>query len=303
VGIRRRRSSPDDQPLGPASTTDGEDADEERYEEARYELADDSYPEYSEAYYEGSELYPGVAPAGTEPVPNRRKSASPWPQLVTLSAVAVVAAAVALALTSPKANKLASTPPTVAPRAHQNSAHSKKPPTKGPTASSAPNAGSTAASSTKASSTPGTSTTTTLRRGTTTTARPRTRAENLVISAAAKQSLVATWLAADPGGLGLSPKDVAGTAPGQVYYAYDPSISTYFAVAAFQPSAALTKRAPTPAVRAELRQFQGYTYVFSSRAGSSWALLGPVPRGNCPGQWVPAPVLAVWGMCGFSVRT
>jgi hypothetical protein len=254
------------------------------------EYADEGDLPYEEGYWPGEESY-AYSDLDTEPpyytyTPPERdlhakqaRPAGPWPRLVMVTAVAVVAAAVALAVTAPKSSR---------PLA-QNT---------GPGTTAG-----TVRTSAKPTSTTIAPTSTTPRRTTTTAAHRRQLAKNLIISAATKQSLVTTWLSTNPGGQGISAKDVAGTAPGQVYYAYDVSISTYFAVAAFQPSSALLKQARTATGKAKLRQFQDYDYVFSLQTGSTWTLLGVVPKGYCPGEWVPAPVLTVWGMCGYSART
>jgi|GEM_PF-2669269 hypothetical protein len=236
------------------------------------------YPGQVGPAYRAGATYPGLVPTGRA---KAARPAGPWPRLVMVAAVAVVAAAVTLALTPPRTSK---------PLA-QATAESTTAPSRSSSTTTAPKTTTTTAPTTTAPD------------RTTTTARPHPLAKNLFISAATKRSLVATWLATNPGGVGLGPKDVAGTAPGQVYYAYDVPISTYFAVVAFQPSTTLVAQARTAAGKEKLRQFSGYDYVFSLQTGSTWTLLGPVPKANCPGEWVPAPVLAVWGMCGFSART
>jgi hypothetical protein len=246
---------------------------------------------YEGPYVPENEAYPCSGPdaeptyyAYPAPAPYQRGKqlniAGPWPRLVTATALAVVAAAVALAVTAAR-----SSTPLALPGA------------------STGKLGSTPASAHEETSTTVARTSTTLQHKPTSTAQDRKLVKNLVISAPTKQSLLTTWLASDPGGVGLSAKDVAGTAPGQVYYAYDASISTYFAVVAFQPSSSLFQQAPTPTTKAKLLQLLGYDYVFSLQTGSTWALLGFIPKGYCPGVWVPVEVLAVWGMCGFPAHT
>lgn len=252
-----------------------------------------SYP-YEGPYVPENDAYPCSGPdaeppyyAHPVPEPYQRGEqlniAGPWPRLVIATALAVVAAAVALAVTAARS----STP--LAQNAMPGASAGKP--------------GSTPASAHEETSTTVARTSTTLQHKATGTARARKLVKELVISAPTKQSLLTTWLASDPGGVGLSAKDVAGTAPGQVYYAYDASISTYFAVVAFQPSSSLLQQAPTPTTKAKLRQLLGYDYVFSLQTGSTWALLGFIPKGYCPGEWVPVEVLEVWGMCGFPAHT
>jgi hypothetical protein len=139
----------------------------------------------------------------------------------------------------------------------------------------------------------------------TTTARPRTttpasaeKAQNLLVTAGVESSLVRSWLATNPGGVDLSAKDVAGTQPGEVYYAEQPASATYWALVAFKPSATLLEESSTAAGQDKLAEFQNSTYAFSWQSGPVWTLLGEVSTGSCPGV-VPAPVLKVWGMCGL----
>lgn len=236
----------------------------------------------------------GAGSAGGHP-DQRAGGNGPWPLLVMVTAVAVIAAAVALAVTSTNRTKLSNGPtanPTLStPASAKSSGRSvgKTTGTARPPVTSTSSVNTTRTSATSSSTTAPTTTTTV-----------PVFAQNLVISAATKQSLVNTWLATNPGGLGMTGSDVAGTVPGEVFYGYDLATSTYFATASFQPSQKLLKRAKTPAGQSLLAQFQDNEYVFSLTAGSGWTLLGVLTTGNCPGQWVPKPVLEVWGMCGLT---
>ncbi|MGA3221132.1 MAG: hypothetical protein ABSE77_19000, partial [Acidimicrobiales bacterium] len=124
------------------------------------------------------------------------------------------------------------------------------------------------------------------------------KAKNLLVTPGVEGSLVRSWLATNPGGVNLSPKDVAGTEPGQVYYAEQPASATYWALVAFKPSATLLEESSTAAGQEKLAEFQNTIYAFSWKAGPVWTLLGEVDTGTCPGV-VPAPVLKIWGMCGL----
>ena len=227
------------------------------------------------------------------------RPSGPWPGLVMVTSGAVIVAAVALGVTSANPNALtSSSSPGVA-----TSAGGKKAPvgrTVPPTAGGK-TAGSTRPSVTKASraTTSATGPQTSASARPTTSKSARVLAKNLIISPLVKRQLVETWIATDPGGLGLTAQDVAGTVRGEVYYGYDVSIATYFSLAAFQPSPLVLKRASTARGKAELRAFQDTQYVFSLQTGSTWTELGIVTTGNCPGEWVPRVVLAVWGMCGL----
>ena len=96
----------------------------------------------------------------------------------------------------------------------------------------------------------------------------------------------------------LGSKDVAGTQPGEVYYADQPASATYWALVEFKPSATLLEESSTAAGQEKLAEFQNSVYAFSWKSGPVWTLLGEANAGSCPGV-VPAPVLKVWGMCGL----
>jgi hypothetical protein len=214
-----------------------------------------------------------------------RRANGPWPELVMITAVAVIIAAVILAVTSADHTNLANSQRssnTLAP-----STTSRSPSSTGhPTSSTAPRSTSTVPRSTTAPSSP------------TTVPATNQKARNLLATPSVKDSLLRSWLATNPGGADLSPKDVAGTDPGQVYYAEQPASATYWALVAFKPSATLLQESSTAAGLEKLAQFQSRIYAFSWKSGPVWTLLGVVDTGSCPGV-VPGPVLKVWGMCGL----
>ncbi len=296
-----------------------EDADEETHyrsddwpdwdEEKSYapEDGDDSYLEADDgsSYADEPWHYPAHArPTGLYTTSNgggrlaKRRPSGPWPALVMATSGAVIVAAVALGVTSANPNALtSSSSPGVATSAGGRKAPVGRtvPPTSGgKTAGSRPSVTKATRALTSAT---GPQTSASGRPTTTTSA--RVLAKNLIISPLVKRQLVETWIATDPGGLGLTAQDVAGTVRGEVYYGYDLSIATYFSLAAFQPSPLVLKKASTPRGKAELRAFQDTQYVFSLQTGSTWTELGIVTTGDCPGEWVPKAVLAVWGMCGL----
>jgi hypothetical protein len=201
-----------------------------------------------------------------------------------ITAVAVIIAAVILAVTSADRNT-GSGPqatPTTLPATTQR------------THSSAPATGKSTSPPATSKVTQHTSTPTTSK-----TTKPKTQAaKNLAIRPGVAQSLVKSWLATDPGGVGLRQADVAGTVVGELYYAVQPASSTYWATAVFKPSAALLASSSTAAGQTKLAQFQNSVYVFSWKAGPVWTLLGEVSAGSCPDSWVPKSVLTVWGLCG-----
>lgn len=96
------------------------------------------------------------------------------------------------------------------------------------------------------------------------------------------------WVAADPGGAGLTSADVQATKSGTVYYAGQPSVGAYWSLSQFLPT-------PAAQGQAELAQFR-LGGVFYKAPGRAWAYLGHFPAGGCPTQ-VPATVLGAWGIC------
>ena len=215
----------------------------------------------------------------------RRRTNGPWPELVMITAVAVIIAAVILAVTSADRTNLANSQAasnTVVPSTAARTTNS----TGRPSTSAPPRSSSTVPRRT-----------TTVPPSTTTPAAVQ-KARNLLVTAGVEGSLVRSWLATNPGGVNLSAQDVGGTEPGQVYYAEQPASATYWALVAFKPSATLLEESSTAAGQEKLAEFQNTIYAFSWKAGPVWTLLGEVGTGTCPGV-VPAPVLKVWGMCGL----
>ena len=211
-----------------------------------------------------------------------RRGNGPWPELVMVTAVAVIIAAVILAVTSADPTNLANSQgsattlaptSTAAAKAHPSSSvPSRSPSTRAPVQS--------------------------VPKRTTTTAPVKASALNRLVTTGVESSLVRSWLSTNPGGVGLTASDVAGTEPGQVYYADQPATGTYWALVAFKPSATLLQESSTAAGKEKLAQFQNSVYAFSWKQGPVWTLLGEVSTGSCP-TVVPAPVLSVWGMCGL----
>jgi hypothetical protein len=224
------------------------------------------------------------------PRPQQSRGNGPWPELVMITAVAVIIAAVILAVTSADRNtgagpqaSVTTLPPVTAQRAH----------TSAPATGKSPKSSSPPATSrvTQHSSTPTTSKSS--------KSKASQGAKNLAVRPGVPQSLVKSWLATNPGGVDLVPSDVAGTVVGQLYYAVQPASATYWATVVFKPSAKLLATSSTAAGQTKLAQFQNSVYVFSWKAGPVWTLLGEVSAGSCPDSWVPKSVLAVWGLCGI----
>ncbi len=237
----------------------------------------------------------GEAVAWTQPTPARRggrRGAGPWPELVMAAAVAVIVAAVALAITSADRSS-APTPTSLASGTGTSRATSSGPAQ--PNSSKPPPSRARAGRPTGAppSSPPASQPVRKASGG-----RAPGGAVQLAVTPQLERQLVRSWLSANPGHAGLTAADVAGTVPGQVYYGYEPSTKTYWAEAAFRPSPALLRQVPTAAGQVKVAQFQNWLYVFSWRQGPLWTWVGDVPSGACPNQFVPAPVLAAWRLCG-----
>ncbi|MGC8627927.1 MAG: hypothetical protein ACP5VR_10345 [Acidimicrobiales bacterium] len=232
-----------------------------------------------------------VAPENA-PLRSPRRVNGHWPRLVMVAAVAVIAAAGALAVTS--AHRSAPTVQTsVAGGAGTGASGQRTTPARN-TPTSAPY------SARKASRSP----TRTARR----TARaapssqpsgPQGGAIALAVTPSLSHQLVASWLATDPGGTHLSAADVAGTVAGQVYYGYQPSTKTYWAEAEFRPSRTLLLQSNTFAGQVRLAQFRNWLYLFRWEQGPLWTWVGDVVAGGCPNQYVPAPVLSAWHLCKY----
>ncbi len=193
----------------------------------------------------------------------------PWPELVIITAVAIIAAAVVLALTSANHNSQSATQGPLTNSSAQSGSGPR--PRRGPSSTLAPT--STRPSTTVSQTTP-----------TTVPPASRATAENLVITASVKASLVKSWLATDPGGAGMVAKDVAGTVPGQVYYASQPATGVYWAIAAFAPSATVLR---SPRLRRGRKNWLSSKTAITSFRGS---------RGRCglfsarpPSVLAPAP--------------
>ena len=112
-------------------------------------------------------------------------------------------------------------------------------------------------------------------------------AENLVVTSSVKSQLVAAFAPAHH----VSVAQIAGTYPGSVFYAYDPTTKTYWAEAFFVPA-----RSDPPRV-AETFQDAGANGVFSRSAGGAWRYLGGGAPLTCAQErFVPRAVVAVWGL-------
>ena len=120
-------------------------------------------------------------------------------------------------------------------------------------------------------------------------------ADNLAAAPGLGPVLRHAWVAADPGDVGLNPADVRSTLTGSVFYASQPSIGTYWAIAQFVPSSVANAEAGTPAGKALLAQFKQIA-IFDKAPGQPWAYVSEFAPGSCPAS-VPGTVFTAWDLC------
>ena len=218
-----------------------------------------------------------------------KRDRGPWRELVIITAVAVIVSAVILAVTTAEKSNVAGL----------DSIFGSPRTTAGAASPSATAGAATDRSPALSSTTLGTGTALSAAPKAGTSAPLSQQPKSLPVTAGVAQSLVKSWLASNPGGYGMSPADVAGTVPNEVYYAVQPTTGTYWAMAAFKPSPTLTAQSSTETGQGELAEFHDSVYAFSWQAGPVWTVLGEFSTGSCPSVWVPRAVLAVWGLCGL----
>ncbi len=112
-------------------------------------------------------------------------------------------------------------------------------------------------------------------------------------SATVQQDLLAAFTAFrsnaanTPGFAAIAPSAVAGITPGTLYYAYDPSAGSYWAVATFSATAAASQSMAYVGF-----QDGGDEAVFTTSSSGSWLVesVGPCLTG------LPVGVAALWGL-------
>ena len=120
-------------------------------------------------------------------------------------------------------------------------------------------------------------------------------ADNLAATPGLGPVLRHAWVEADPGDVGLNPADVRSTLTGSVFYASQPSIGTYWAIAQFVPSSVANAEAGTTGGKALLAQFKQVA-VFDKAPGQPWAYVSEFAPGSCPAS-VPGTVFTAWDLC------
>jgi hypothetical protein len=111
--------------------------------------------------------------------------------------------------------------------------------------------------------------------------------QNLPVSNTVKNQLTASYVAFRS----FKATDVIGTAPDSVYYAYDPSSGTYWAMAEFVPSQEAGYQ-----VKVSMQDAGGFAW-FSQKSGGNWKPRnGSFPPWCHADQFFPSGVLAVWAI-------
>ena len=111
--------------------------------------------------------------------------------------------------------------------------------------------------------------------------------QNLVATAADKSALTAAFVTYKK----VPAQDIAGTAPGTVYYAYVPSTGTYWALASFLPTSTASQQTEVGL------QDGGGMGIFTKHAGGTWTMVATGSFPFCPSQTViPSAVRTVWGL-------
>ena len=111
--------------------------------------------------------------------------------------------------------------------------------------------------------------------------------QNLPVSDTVKKQLTAAYVAFH----GFKATDVIGTAPNSVYYAFDPSSGTYWAMSGFVPSQEASYQ-----VHVTMQDAGAFGW-FSQKSGGNWkAHNGSFPPWCHADQFFPGGVLAVWSI-------
>ncbi len=111
--------------------------------------------------------------------------------------------------------------------------------------------------------------------------------QNLIASNSVRTELISVFAAYKQ----IPLSEMTGIHKGSLYYAYDPSTDTYWAMADFDVSASAPQT-----VQVDL-QDGGSTGMFKTTGGGAWQMqLGAVPPVCGYGKFFPSAVLAVWAL-------
>jgi hypothetical protein len=118
---------------------------------------------------------------------------------------------------------------------------------------------------------------------------------NLVVPDPVRSELTAAYVAY----MHFNPANIAGTTPRSVYYAYDATTGTYWAMATFQPTkAALGSKPGSPAFNMLVNmQDGGSTGLFSRASGGAWQVQDDSWPPQCAIiKFFPKAVTTVWAL-------
>lgn len=111
--------------------------------------------------------------------------------------------------------------------------------------------------------------------------------QNLPVSNTVKDQLTSAYVAFR----NFKATDVIGTAPNSVYYAYDPSSGTYWAMSGFVPSQEASYQ-----VHVSMQDAGAFGW-FSQKSGGNWkAHDGSFPPWCHADQFFPSGILVVWSI-------
>jgi hypothetical protein len=113
--------------------------------------------------------------------------------------------------------------------------------------------------------------------------------QNLTVTDAVRAQLTAAYVAYKH--IQISDLNGGGPAPGTVYYAFDPSTQTYWAIASYMPSATASQDAMVG------MQDGGSDGFFKLVPGGSWQVaLGSLPVYCSEKQFFPPAVVSLWSL-------
>jgi len=123
--------------------------------------------------------------------------------------------------------------------------------------------------------------------GASTSTTSATAVQNLAVTPAVRAALTSTFVAYK----NIPASYVAGTVPNSVYYAYDPTTQTYWALAEFTPSSSASQNAQVGF------QDGGSLGLFTMKAGQAWTVQnGFIPFPCSEVKFFPATVVTAWNL-------
>jgi len=116
---------------------------------------------------------------------------------------------------------------------------------------------------------------------------PSSGVQNLAVSTAVRSELLTAFAASKK----IPVSDVAGSRPGSLYYGYDPSTATYWAMASYDPASKV------PLTVQVSFQDGGETGMFRKTGSGPWRVsLGGAPAVCAEVRYFPPAVLTAWSL-------